>query len=333
MPGVISGHTSLCSIQYFEIPVYTFFYFLLQLSCRQVSGICHIKTIGEILMSKKDEFWDVYTKDRKLTGKRHKRGEKMSPGEYHMVVHVCVFNSQNQLLIQQRQPFKDDWANMWDVSAAGSALAGETSFQAAEREVFEEIGLELDLTNVRPYFTINFPEGFDDYYLIEADVDLNELKLQPEEVKAAKWAGKEEILKMQENGEFVPYWFLGELFDIRGFYGARDNEKMNSNEFVTVTVDRPMGSVHPNHDDIVYPINYGYIEGIMAPDGEEQDAYIIGVNEPVKIFTGKVIAVIHRNDDVEEKWVVCPEKMTFTKEEIWEKVKFQERYFDSEVVM
>ena len=138
---------------------------------------------------------------------------------------------------------------------------------------------------------------------------------------------------MQENGEFVPYWFLGELFDIRGFYGARDNEKMNSNEFVTVTVDRPMGSVHPNHDDIVYPINYGYIEGIMAPDGEEQDAYIIGVNEPVKIFTGKVIAVIHRNDDVEEKWVVCPEKMTFTKEEIWEKVKFQERYFDSEVVM
>ena len=102
---------------------------------------------------------------------------------------------------------------------------------------------------------------------------------------------------------------------------------------VNVVVDRPLGSRHPKHSDILYPVNYGYIPGILAPDGEEQDAYILGVNEPVQTFTGKVIAIIHRFDDVEEKWVVCPEKMTFTKEEIWEKVKFQERYFDSEVVM
>lgn len=102
---------------------------------------------------------------------------------------------------------------------------------------------------------------------------------------------------------------------------------------VKVTVDRPMGSYHPKHKDMYYPINYGYIEGIMAPDGEEQDAYILGVNNPVKEFTGKVIAIIHRFDDVEEKWVVAPEDVSFSKEEIEEMVQFQEQYFQSEIRM
>lgn len=102
---------------------------------------------------------------------------------------------------------------------------------------------------------------------------------------------------------------------------------------VTVTVDRPLGSYHPEHKDMYYPINYGYVEGIMAPDGEEQDAYILGVDEAIEKFTGKIIAIVHRNDDVEEKWVVAPEGMTFTKEEIREQIHFQEQYFDSEIVM
>ena len=100
---------------------------------------------------------------------------------------------------------------------------------------------------------------------------------------------------------------------------------------VKVIVDRPLGSYHPKHKDIFYPINYGYIEGIIAPDGEEQDAYILGVDVPVKEFEGKIIAIIHRYDDVEEKWVVAPENMSFTKEEIMEQVGFQEKYFKSEV--
>lgn len=102
---------------------------------------------------------------------------------------------------------------------------------------------------------------------------------------------------------------------------------------VKVTIDRPLGSFHPNLPDIYYPVNYGYVEGIIAPDGEEQDVYILGVNEPLKEFTGRVIAVIHRFDDVEEKWVAAPENVTFTKEEIMEQVRFQERYFKSEVRM
>lgn len=102
---------------------------------------------------------------------------------------------------------------------------------------------------------------------------------------------------------------------------------------VNVTVDRSLGSYHPVHKDMYYPINYGYVEGVMAPDGEEQDAYILGVDEAVEKFSGAIIAVVHRNDDVEEKWVVVPEGMTFTKEEICEQIHFQEQFFDSEIVM
>ena len=100
---------------------------------------------------------------------------------------------------------------------------------------------------------------------------------------------------------------------------------------VTVTVDRPLGSYHPEHPDLYYPINYGFVEGIFAADGEEQDAYIVGVYEPVLEFTGRIIAIIHREDDVENKWVVAPEGVTYTIEEIKEITFFQERYFNSKI--
>lgn len=96
---------------------------------------------------------------------------------------------------------------------------------------------------------------------------------------------------------------------------------------VTVKIDRPMGSFHPEHKDLFYPINYGYIEGLFAGDGEEQDAYILGIDEPVAEFSGKVIAVVHRTDDVEDKWIVAPDGVTFTVDEIEKAVHFQEKYF------
>ena len=104
-------------------------------------------------------------------------------------------------------------------------------------------------------------------------------------------------------------------------------------KIVTVTVDRPLGSCHPKHPDIYYSVNYGFIDGIIAPDGEEQDAYILGVDIPLKTFTGIVIAIIHRRDDVEDKWVVAPEGMTFTKKQIEKMTHFQEQYFASEVII
>lgn len=96
---------------------------------------------------------------------------------------------------------------------------------------------------------------------------------------------------------------------------------------VKVIVDRPLGTYHPRHKDIYYSVNYGYIANIIAPDGEEQDAYILGVDKPIREFIGKVIAIVHRFDDVEEKWIVVPENVSFTKDEIIQQVAFQERVF------
>jgi inorganic pyrophosphatase len=104
-------------------------------------------------------------------------------------------------------------------------------------------------------------------------------------------------------------------------------------KIVKVIADRPLGTYHPKHKDIYYSVNYGYVEGIIAADGEEQDAYILGVNEPIREFNGKVIAVIHRFNDVEEKWVVAPEGASFTKDEIIKQVDFQEKFFKIEIRM
>ena len=101
---------------------------------------------------------------------------------------------------------------------------------------------------------------------------------------------------------------------------------------VKVTVDRPLGSRHPKHEDIIYPINYGFVEGVIAPDGEEQDAYVLGVDLPIEQFTGKVIAIIHRLNDVEDKWVVAPENAVFSIDEIEQAVIFQEKYFEYKII-
>lgn len=104
---------------------------------------------------------------------------------------------------------------------------------------------------------------------------------------------------------------------------------------VTVIVDRPIGSSHPDYPEMTYPVNYGYIKGITAPDGEEQDVYILGVDEPVSEFTGVVVGIICRENDNEDKWVVVPESLLGTSI-CWEcnimhAVDFQEKYFKSKL--
>ena len=104
----------------------------------------------------------------------------------------------------------------------GSAVAGEDSRQAAERETLEEIGLALDLSDARPKLTINFEDGFDDIYLIEREVNLSTLCLQEEEVQAVRWAYRGEILSMIDSGAFIPYAksFIELLFETRKLDGT-----------------------------------------------------------------------------------------------------------------
>lgn len=94
---------------------------------------------------------------------------------------------------------------------------------------------------------------------------------------------------------------------------------------VHVVVDRPIGYCHHG---TVYPVNYGYIPGIFAVDGEEQDAYILGITEPLTAFDGQVVGAIRRKNDCEDKLIVAPEGMVFHQGEITEAVHFQEQYFD-----
>lgn len=101
-------------------------------------------------------------------------------------------------------------------------------------------------------------------------------------------------------------------------------------KMVTVVVDRKLGTKHPRFD-MIYPINYGYIEGIIGGDGEEQDAYIIGVTTPVDTFTGEVIAIVERFDDCEEKWVVAKAGSVYTEEELENILAFQEKYFHHKI--
>lgn len=98
---------------------------------------------------------------------------------------------------------------------------------------------------------------------------------------------------------------------------------------VHVTIDRPIGYLH---GDILYPVNYGYIPGLMAGDGEEQDAYVLGVNEPLAAFDGQVVGAVCRRNDCEDKLIVAPQGMLFHQGQIAEAVHFQEQYFESHII-
>lgn len=100
---------------------------------------------------------------------------------------------------------------------------------------------------------------------------------------------------------------------------------------VNVSIDRPLGSKHPKHG-FLYEVNYGFIPNTKAPDGEELDAYVLGVDEPIKEFTGKCIAIIHRMEDDDDKLVVVPESTSITDEEIENRIEFQEKWFAHKII-
>ena len=97
------------------------------------------------------------------------------------------------------------------------------------------------------------------------------------------------------------------------------------------TIDRPLGTSHPRHKEMIYPINYGYVDGLFAGDGAEQDVYVFGTDKPLKTFEGKIIGVYHRLNDVEDKWIVALDDTHYTDQEILDAISFQEQYFMGEL--
>lgn len=112
-------------------------------------------------------------------------------------------------------------------------------------------------------------------------------------------------------------------------------DKVNSNDYlnkdVLVKIDRNLGSKHPKHG-FIYTLNYGYIPNTISGDGEELDAYVLGVYEPIEEFEGKVIAIIHRTNDEDDKLVVAPKNINYSDDAIKALTEFQERFFNSIII-
>ncbi len=164
------------------------------------------------------ETWDLYDVDRQKTNKTMKKSEKFPKGDYFSLrVHLCLFNKKGEMLIQQRHFSKKHRPNLWDLTLSGGAISGDNSKQALTREVQEELGLNIDFSKERAFFTINTENSFDDYYLIEKDIDIKDISFKDNEVQAVKWASKEEILKMIEDKKFLLYYpsFIETIFEFK----------------------------------------------------------------------------------------------------------------------
>ena len=102
---------------------------------------------------------------------------------------------------------------------------------------------------------------------------------------------------------------------------------------LTGTIDRPIGSRHPDYPDMIYPINYGYADGIPGGDGENQDVYVFGTDQPLEHFAGTVVGICRRLNDCEDKWIVSLNGQIPAREEVLRRISFQEQYYMSELIM
>jgi len=151
------------------------------------------------------EKWDVLNSLGKKTGKTVVRGsDTLKQGEYHLVVHIWVISSMGKYLIQRRADDKKLMPGEW-AATGGAAISGETSFAAAKRELFEELGIRTNKENLIKLLRIKRKNSFLDVWVTTVDLPAERLTLQKSEVASAKWVGKEELEKMISLSQFHNY--------------------------------------------------------------------------------------------------------------------------------
>jgi 8-oxo-dGTP pyrophosphatase MutT (NUDIX family) len=155
------------------------------------------------------EIWDIYDESRVKTGRTHRRGDYLAKGDYHLVVHIWLLNSDGRFLITKRSPNKG-FPNMWECSG-GSALAGDDSLAAAVREVKEETGLTLDPKRGEVVLTYRGTDYITDVWLFRQDFDLSDVQLLEGETCDVMYASVEELLQLRADGVLVPFSYLDEL--------------------------------------------------------------------------------------------------------------------------
>lgn len=145
------------------------------------------------------EYWDLYDKNRKPLNKIHQRGIPLNDNEYHVVVSVVTINSKKEVLITLRDPSKKTYPNTWEITT-GSVLSGETSQNAALRELFEETGINASKNELISIKTLMGQLSFVDMYMIKKDIEITSLRMQPGETTAAKWVSFEKFNEMVRQG-------------------------------------------------------------------------------------------------------------------------------------
>ncbi|MBR4123042.1 MAG: NUDIX domain-containing protein [Clostridia bacterium] len=151
------------------------------------------------------EKWDILDENGVPTGKHTLRGQTyLKNGEYHLVVHIWIMSPEGNFLIQRRSEKKRLMPGEW-AATGGAAVSGEDSFTAANRELFEELGIKSEKANLKKLFRIKRRNSLLDVWFIETNIKVSELKLQKSEVAEAKWVSPEQLQKMIENNEFHNY--------------------------------------------------------------------------------------------------------------------------------
>lgn len=279
------------------------------------------------------ELWDIYDINKKKIGRTAEREVyKFKEGEYHIVVTGIIMNSKNEILISKRAEYKK-FGLMWECNG-GSILAGETSLEGIIRELKEELGIEFSKKEaifLKEIRRDKIPPDFKDLWLFRRNIDEKEITFPDGESIDARWVTIEEFIRMYENKEIVPTVDFG----MNEYHKALVLEQIESYKYigniVQVKIDRPLNSNHPKHG-FAYPVNYGFVPNTISGDGEELDCYVLGIDKPIDNFEGKCIAVIHRTNDNDDKLIVVPEGEDYTDEEIRKLTRFQEQYFESEII-
>lgn len=157
------------------------------------------------------ELWDIYDKCFVKTGKLQERGKPLKDGDYHLVVHIYPINSKGQMLIQKRTDTVS-WKPGYWANTGGSAITGDDAWVTCQKELWEELGIKATRQNSSLAMTYRRNNSFCSVWLVQTDISIEELTLQPTEVVEAKWVTREEIKSMVEKGLLVDYFYIDFLF-------------------------------------------------------------------------------------------------------------------------
>ena len=229
------------------------------------------------------------------------------------------------------------------MSPGGKREEGESFEECCIREIEEESGYIAEI--IKAFAVINeycFDTCYEAHYFICEVKGQGECHRTPTEIDhgvTSRWMDIEKAIEIfshyDEKTEDHRSLYLREFTILNKYleYKKRkDLVKSFLGKTVNIKMDRPLGFIHKKDNySLTYPVNYGYIPGVIGGDGEELDVYLLGVNEPVTEYTAKIIGIAHRSNDNEDKLIAAPEGSSFTKDQIAEQIHFQEQYYDTEI--